>query len=53
MAEKHSLTDYVSNSFYDEFYNAIEKYLIENKEIIGLSLNKVRNIETLELSDAI
>lgn len=51
MASLHSFKEYVAKRFYDELYNAIDSYLDENKDSVDLKLHKVRNIESLELTD--
>ncbi|MGC8718427.1 MAG: transcriptional regulator [Thermodesulforhabdaceae bacterium] len=50
MATSCSFIDYVASRFYNELYSAIEAYIEENLDNLGLSLRKVRNIGEVSLS---
>lgn len=45
MAQSRSFKDYVSSRFYDELWNATEKYLEENRENLDISSQIVSKID--------
>ncbi|ETA80560.1 ImmA/IrrE family metallo-endopeptidase [Youngiibacter fragilis] len=51
MPSKRSFTDYISSRFYNEFYTAIEKYIEENPNNLGLDLKNVKHIGEISLSE--
>ena len=51
MATDRSFTDYVSSRFYNEFYSAVEKYIEENPDKLGLDLKNLKQIGRISLSE--
>ncbi|MDD4157697.1 MAG: hypothetical protein PHY08_14120 [Candidatus Cloacimonetes bacterium] len=48
---KHSFTEYVADKFDTQLFYGVDKYIKENYKSMRLRLNKIRNIESIEVSD--
>lgn len=51
MAHSRSFKEYISDRFYDEFFNAVSGYMEQNHRNLDVSSRRVRNIDSAELSD--
>ncbi len=50
MADR-SFKEYIGSRFYDQFFNAIKSYVIQNRHNIELSSRTVSSADYAELSD--